>query len=179
MNATDTAPRIYVACLAAYNNGKLHGTWIDADQDADTIREAIAEMLKTSPEPGAGEWAIHDHEGFSGYPISEMESIDDVARIAELIGEHGAIFGELLAHKGGAEYLDSAEETMRDGYGGEWDSLEDYAANVAEDTGALENVPESLRCYIDFAAWGRDMEYGGDIFTIETGGKVHVFDNNV
>lgn len=26
-------PRIYVACLAAYNNGSLHGRWIDADQD--------------------------------------------------------------------------------------------------------------------------------------------------
>ena len=23
-------PRIYVACLAAYNNGRLHGRWIDA-----------------------------------------------------------------------------------------------------------------------------------------------------
>ncbi len=179
MMATGTAPRIYTACLASYNAGKLHGAWIDADQDADTIREAIAEMLKASPEAGAEEWAIHDHEGFGGYPISEMESIDNVARIAELIDEHGAIFGELLAHKGGTDYLDNAEETMRDGYGGEWDSLEDYAANLAEDTGALKEVPESLQRYIDFAAWGSDMEYGGDIFTIEAGGKVHVFDNNV
>jgi antirestriction protein len=27
-----TEPRIYVACLAAYNNGNLHGAWIDATQ---------------------------------------------------------------------------------------------------------------------------------------------------
>jgi Antirestriction protein (ArdA) len=27
-----TEPRIYVACLAAYNNGYLHGAWIDAIQ---------------------------------------------------------------------------------------------------------------------------------------------------
>ncbi|MEH6810874.1 MAG: antirestriction protein ArdA, partial [Hyphomonas oceanitis] len=33
---TDTGPdlretqRIYVACLAAYNNGHLHGAWIEA-----------------------------------------------------------------------------------------------------------------------------------------------------
>lgn len=39
-------PKIYVACLAAYNNGILHGRWIDADQDADEIRAGIAEMLK-------------------------------------------------------------------------------------------------------------------------------------
>lgn len=28
---TKDGPRIYVACLAAYNNGHLHGRWIDAD----------------------------------------------------------------------------------------------------------------------------------------------------
>lgn len=26
--------RIYVACLASYNNGVLHGKWIDATADA-------------------------------------------------------------------------------------------------------------------------------------------------
>ena len=31
-NVSDSNPRIYVACLAAYNNGYLHGAWIDADQ---------------------------------------------------------------------------------------------------------------------------------------------------
>ena len=31
----NTKPRIYVACLAAYNNGILHGVWIDADGGED------------------------------------------------------------------------------------------------------------------------------------------------
>jgi hypothetical protein len=31
------APRIYVACLSAYNNGHLHGWWIDADQEPDAL----------------------------------------------------------------------------------------------------------------------------------------------
>ena len=34
-------PRIYVACLAAYNNGYLHGAWIDADQGAQAVDEAL------------------------------------------------------------------------------------------------------------------------------------------
>lgn len=29
--AENTKPRIYAACLAAYNSGYLHGAWIDAD----------------------------------------------------------------------------------------------------------------------------------------------------
>lgn len=42
---------IYVADLAAYNNGHLYGCWIDAAQDADQIREEIATMLRGSPYP--------------------------------------------------------------------------------------------------------------------------------
>ena len=52
-------PRIYVACLAAYNNGQLHGRWIDADQDVEAIQSEIANMLSSSPIPNAEEHAIH------------------------------------------------------------------------------------------------------------------------
>lgn len=48
---TTTTPRIYVACLASYNAGKLHGVWIDCDQDVDYIQAEIADMLRASPEP--------------------------------------------------------------------------------------------------------------------------------
>ncbi|WP_435656012.1 antirestriction protein ArdA [Brucella pituitosa] len=41
--------RIYVACLTAYNDGYLHGAWIDADQDPDQIKDEIAAMLVRSP----------------------------------------------------------------------------------------------------------------------------------
>lgn len=44
--------RIYVACLASYNNGRLHGAWIDcAGKDADDINAEIATMLRASPYP--------------------------------------------------------------------------------------------------------------------------------
>lgn len=43
-----TDRRIYVACLASYNNGRLYGKWIDADQDADAINEEIRVFLKGS-----------------------------------------------------------------------------------------------------------------------------------
>lgn len=49
-------PRIYAACLAAYNNGILHGEWIEA-QDAWSMWEATRDMLAKSPIPDAEEWA--------------------------------------------------------------------------------------------------------------------------
>ena len=63
--------RIYVADLAAYNNGKLHGVWINVTDDFDDIREQINKMLASSPEGFSEECAIHDYEGFDGYSLDE------------------------------------------------------------------------------------------------------------
>lgn len=51
-------PRIYVACLAAYNNGYLHGAWLSANRDVDEIYAEIQEMLAKSPIENAEEFAI-------------------------------------------------------------------------------------------------------------------------
>jgi antirestriction protein len=44
-------PKIYVACLADYNAGRLHGAWIDADQDPDDIEREVWAMLRESKDP--------------------------------------------------------------------------------------------------------------------------------
>ncbi len=43
--------RIYVACLASYNNGILYGKWIDASTDIDEMQAELNDMLRGSPEP--------------------------------------------------------------------------------------------------------------------------------
>ena len=90
LTKTDT-PRIYVACLAAYNNGYLHGAWIDADRDPWAIWADIRDMLAKSPIPDAEEHAIHDYKAFKGVSIAEYAGIDRVAEIAAFIVEHGAL----------------------------------------------------------------------------------------
>ena len=54
--------RIYVTDLAAYNNGILHGVWIDACDDSETIKEQINEMLASSPEKDAEDLADYAEE---------------------------------------------------------------------------------------------------------------------
>lgn len=44
---------------------------------------------------------------------------------------------------------------------------EDYAYEFIEDTGALNEMPESLRGYFDYEGLARDMEINGDIYEIE------------
>jgi len=163
--------QIYVACLAAYNNGRLHGRWIDATLGEDHIHTHVKKMLKTSPEPDAEEWAIHDHEGFEDAFISEWDSFSKIASMAEFIAEHGELGGKLIAHFGGD--LEDTNKAM-DEYQGEHVSLAIYAQQLTEDCGT--EIPDNLSFYIDYDAMGRDMEMSGDIFTIETAyDEIHVF----
>lgn len=166
-----TSPRIYVACLAAYNSGYLHGAWIDADQDADDIHAEVAAMLKASPIRDAEEYAIHDYEGFEGVTISEYQGIETVGQIAAFIAEHGTLGAGLLVEFVGD--IDQAETALRDSYHGQFASLADY---MEELTCESICIPKALEYYIDWQAMARDAEMSGDLFTIQTAhDKVHVF----
>ncbi|MBA4801082.1 MAG: antirestriction protein ArdA [Euryhalocaulis sp.] len=161
--------RIYVACLAAYNNGILHGAWIDADQDAHAIRAEIQAMLARSPIAGAEEYAIHDYESFEGAPISEYEGIKEVTEIAAFIAEHGKLGGALLEY---FSDMDDAKAAIEDRYAGEYRSVADFAEELTEQT---VTIPESLQFYIDYQRMARDMEIN-DILAIETGfEEIHIF----
>jgi len=162
--------RIYVACLAAYNNGILHGQWIDAQQDAWGIYDDIREMLDASPIVGAEEWAIHDYEGFEGRSISEYQGIESVAELAAFIGEHGRLGAELIGQFGEVE---DARKALEESYHGEFQSLAEYVQEVTEDS---LPIPDTLQFYIDWQAMARDAEMSGDLFIIQTAhDEVHVF----
>ncbi|MEL7546090.1 MAG: antirestriction protein ArdA [Pseudomonadota bacterium] len=163
--------RIYVACLAAYNNGILHGRWIDAAQGEDHIWNETRAVLKSSPIAEAEEWAIHDYEGFEGASLHEYSSFESVADLAEFVSEHGELGAKLYEHFG--ERLDEARAAFED-YAGEHKSLADFAEDLTRDCGP--EIPEQLQFYIDWTALARDMELNGDVFTIETGfDQIHVF----
>ncbi|MCF6221810.1 MAG: antirestriction protein ArdA [Robiginitomaculum sp.] len=165
-------PRIYVACLAAYNDGQLHGCWIDVE-DEDRIWEAVQAMLKSSPIPLAEEWSIHDYENFQSVTINESHSFARVVEIAEFIGNCSGFGGKLLENYGGD--IEDAESAL-ERYNGEYESLADFAQELTEST---TQIPKTLEYYIDYKSMARDMELSGDIFTIETGYKeIHVFWNN-
>ena len=165
-----TEIRIYVACLAAYNNGVLHGLWIDALQGVDAIQEEVAAMLAASPIPNAEEWAIHDYEGFEGLPLSEHQGFESVTQLAVFIHEHGLLGAKLLEYFGGD--LDDASRAIEERYFGEYSSVADF---TQESTDNAHDIPEALQFYIDYEAMARDWEIS-DLLVIETGfEQFHIF----
>jgi antirestriction protein len=168
--AREDRPRIYVACLAAYNNGCLHGRWIDATTP-DEIRTQVRAMLAASPEPAAEEHAIYDYEGFEGAHLSEYASFESVCELAEFISEHGELGSRIYGHYGND--LEQARAAFDD-YAGAYRSAADFAEELHEDAGTA--LPESLRYYIDWQALARDMVLNGEIMVFQTGfDEVHIF----
>ena len=60
-------PSVYVACLGCYNEGRLHGKWMDADeleQRWESPRHWDSSTgLSQCKKPHHDEWAIHDYDG--------------------------------------------------------------------------------------------------------------------
>ncbi len=171
VTAAPDMPRIYVACLASYNNGRLHGAWVDAGQGEVQIWKGVREMLAASPDPHAEEWAIHDYDGFDDAYISEYASFELVSDLAAFVLEHSALGAKLYSHFAGD--LSQARAAFDD-YAGEYTSLADFAEQLTGNMGP--DIPDSLQYYIDWQAMGRDLELGGEVFTIETRfDQLHIF----
>ncbi len=166
---TQSEIRIYVACLASYNNGILHGRWIDATQGIDHIWDEVKAMLKSSPMEDAEEWAIHDYEGFEGLNIHEYSNFETVCELAEFIEEHGCLGAKLYEYLGD---LDDAQIYLSDNYQGAYSSMADYAQELTEDT---TQIPASLQYYIDYDKMRRDLAIN-DVLVFETDfDELHIF----
>lgn len=170
------SPRIYAASLSDYNNGILHGRWIDATSDIVEMQQAISEMLATSPttarhgEP-AEEWAIHDYDDFGDIRVDEHQSLATIAKWAEGIERHGEAFAAWVAHVG--ETGDDLIEQFEDRYQGEWESIEAYAEYLLDELSAkrvIDEAPEWLQPYLklDVEGFARDLELGGDAIAADS-----------
>lgn len=168
---TTKQPRVYIACLAAYNNGHLHGDWFDCDFE---LNDNIQKVLKTSPIPNAEEWAIHDHEGFGSYSISEYHGIDELVEIADLIAEHGEILPELIAWRGD---IKGALEALEHYYEGKFESELDFAYYHVEQSVNIDDLPELIRHAIDYDSIATTI-FINDFHSIKLNHKFHVFSNH-
>lgn len=68
-------------------------------------------------------------------------------------------------------------DDFTDSYKGRWPSFDDFAHDLAEDTGMLRSVPEHLQSYFNWDTWVRDLGLGCTV--VDAGaGEVYVFENH-
>lgn len=150
--------KIYVACLASYNAGRLHGAWIDVDTDKDVMAAKIEAMLKASPMLDAEEFAVHDYDEFPN--MGEYPSLDAIAATAELV--------ELAAERQIAPSdfhhiadnwhgnADDIRRALEDDFHGFYEDFDEFVEQYADDF-LLINIPERVARYFDYDALARDL----------------------
>lgn len=145
---------IYVACLASYNAGTLHGVWIDIEEGTtvDDVMEQVQAMLKESPEEYAEEWEIHDTGWFGGHsPTTIEEAVEYVEKLANS-GLDDSVFAAFVS----LWDVDSADHAA-EAYVGDFASDEEFAEEWVDMCGYLDQVPENLRWYFDYEKFARDL----------------------
>jgi antirestriction protein len=128
-------PRIYVADLEAYNNGRLVGEWLDlADyNDADELMDAIQDVLKKS---GGEEYAIHDVEYVPRSMYSEYMGKSDFEELYEMmdLAKDNNLPLEVVQ-----EVVSQYDASAVDEFQGKYDNAEDFAEQLVDEMGGLEN----------------------------------------
>jgi antirestriction protein len=162
------SPRIYVADLACYNAGILHGQWVDLDPDAwpegldeDALHARIQEILDEgcrlyARETCSGEheeWAFHDYEGFGPVEIGEYTSIATILGHLERMGDDpNPYYAWIQAN--GAHYADDYDaEKVSGPYESASAWFDDYVSDYLEGgdlTDWLEKrgMPEHLASFV-------------------------------
>lgn len=157
--------KIYVTNLRKYNNGKIIGEWVNLPC------EGLEEVLNEISDNGNDELFISDYEtDISGLKIGEYEDILQLNEIAEEIDNLSD--DELLALQAYLEKynMEQALEEVRQGNYTIYyncDNMEDVACQVVNDCGLLDGVPEELKVYFDYEAYGRDLSINGTFTQVD------------
>lgn len=159
--------KINVTNLKKYNEGALVGEWVSLPC------EDIEEVLEKISNSGKDELFISDYEtDINGLKVAEYEDILQLNEIAEEIEEMRE--DELIALQAYLEqYANDMEQALDEVRQGNYriyyncDNMEDVAYQVVNDCGLLDGVPEEVKIYFDYEAYGRDMEINGTFIQID------------
>lgn len=161
--------RVYVGTYGKYNNGSIEGAWLDIEDYSD--KDEFLETCQELHGEGEHEFMFQDHEDIPEKLISE--SSIDALLWDEFLGLTSDMQEAVSLYW--SEIDDTADiESITEAYQGEYDDIEDYATQFVADTQDLGALGWLAR-HIDYASIARDMELGGDIETVDNGGKVLIF----
>jgi len=157
--------RVYIANLGKYNEGELVGAWFTPPVDWDEVKERIG--LNDEYE----EYAIHDYE--LPFEIEEYTPIEEINRLCSLAEELAGTPIEAEMKDIQSAFFSSFEEMVEHKDDiicySDCDDMEEVARYFIEETGVLGEVPASLQNYIDYEAYGRDLELEGSFLVTSHG----------
>lgn len=168
-------PRVWVGCLACYNEGHLTGQWVNAE---DATAVTTEQLHNTHTRIGHEELWCFDLEGLPAC-IGEI-SVSEAASwgsMFEAVGEKE--WPAFVAWvESGCCILDSDDlpivSDFEERFCGCWDSFRDFADFEVEETGLLFGVSDEIARYFDYDAYARDLRFDYIVADAPEGG-VYLF----
>ncbi len=169
---TDT-PRAWVGCLGCYNNGALIGQWLEGELIGDPVAAGLASLETvgdyTAPRCVrcfSDEFLIFDHEGFHGLIRGEcsLREASEALESLEEIEDLGLDLGAVEAYLAWRFHWNECD--FEDTYVGEYSTMEEFAEQLALDTGALDDSAAWPHNCIDWEYAARELSYD---YTLEGG----------
>jgi len=100
-------------------------------------------------------------------------AIETYRTICEIIDEHEyysiAILNAIDQHRGRHDNISEIYEAHEFRIYTECYDMADVAFEIVEECGMLESMPESLKNYFDYAAYGRDLDIEGNFYYTSDG----------
>ena len=161
--------KICIANLNKYNKGLLVNKWIKLPVTNEELDNVLKEIDINENDDG---YFIFDYE--SDIDHLEVGAYDNIynlnviaATIENMDDSEREIYSALL-HDGynSIEAIDKIDDCII--YFGCY-TMEAVAEKYVEDTGILDQIPENLQYYFDYAAYGRDMEIEGHFIKTDSG----------
>lgn len=170
---TKPEPKIYVANLEAYNNGRMLGAWVSPLQydSFDKFAKRIKEVTRDTVDY-ADEIAVHDYD-YLPSSMGEYPDIEGIYDFCHQIDDSDLCLDALIAY---AEYMCGSDVTQinfddaEDLYCGAYDSFKDYAEYYFDECGdaaEIEKLPQNLQYYFDMDSYSRDLQH--DYHVVERG----------
>lgn len=166
--------KVFVTNLGKYNEGALVGEWLGLPASDDEIDAMLRRI-------GIGgiyeEYFITDYESdLGGIEFDEYESLESLNDIAEQLAElddYELECVEALMIDGSTlqEALDSYSDCV---VYPDCHDMTDIAYEVVESAGLLDSMPENLRSYFDYEAFGRDLGFEGRYVFLDNGDCVEI-----
>ena len=173
--------RVFITNLGKYNEGELIGKWLDLPCE-DTEKELASIGVSDEPDENGmyyEEYFITDYENDYGYKVGEYDSLDDLNEIAEELEDLDDYDKEIVSAF--IEHYSNVEEALECFRDGDYivysncSDMTDVAEQYAEATGLLDSIPDNLRFYFDFEAYGRDMGIEGTFIFTDNGNCIELF----
>lgn len=166
--------KIFLTNLGKYNEGHLIGEWVSLPIDDDKLKKV---KKRIGINKHYEEMFITDYEcDIDGVKVNEFDNIEELNEMAETLEELDETDKEIIKvimSRGYSinEAIDKKDDVMifYDCY-----DMEDVAIQYCEECEILDEMPEHLKSYFDFAAYGRDLEIEGEFIFTDNGNCIEI-----